>query len=180
MSLKKKRKSSCPFASANRADVLATIVIKNKIDGRTIPFVLAGRKLKAKAMTNLTNPQSRTHKSRGKVGRSINYCRRSPARISLNSFLSVLSRRYDFVGESFCKIRASFMLDRVLSKRGSLSRTVHFSNHKFLGALAFRSCNFLLDICTRTSLKVSLFTQTLFPCLRHLSSCFVRRNVNPH
>ena len=114
MSLKKKRKSSCPFASANRADVLATIVIKNKIDGRTIPFVLAGRKLKAKAMTN---PQNRTHKSRGKVGRSINYCRRSPARISLNSFLSVLSRRYDFVGESFCKIRASFMLDRVLSKR---------------------------------------------------------------
>ena len=119
MSLKKKRKSSCPFASANRADVLATIiVIKNKIDGRTIPFVLAGRKLKAKAMTNLTNPQNRTHKSRGKVGRSINYCRRSPARKSLNSFLSVLSRRYDFVGESFCKIRASFMLDRVLSKRG--------------------------------------------------------------
>ena len=118
MSLKKKRKSSCPFASANRADVLATIVIKNKIDGRMIPFVLAGRKLKAKAMTNLTNPQNRTHKSRGKVGRLINYCRRSPARISLNSFLSVLSRRYDFVGESFCKIRASFMLDRVLSKRG--------------------------------------------------------------
>ena len=39
MSLKKKRKKSCPFASANRADVLATIVIKNKIDGRTIPFV---------------------------------------------------------------------------------------------------------------------------------------------
>ena len=103
-------------ASVNQA--LATIVIKNKIDGRTIPFVLAGRKLKAKAMTNLTNPQNRTHKSRGKVGRSINYCRRSPARISLNSFLSVLSRRYDFVGESFCKIRASFMLDRVLSKRG--------------------------------------------------------------
>ena len=41
MSSKKKRKSSCPFASANRADVLATIVIKSKIDGRTIPFVLA-------------------------------------------------------------------------------------------------------------------------------------------
>ena len=56
MSLKKKRKSSCPFASANQADVLVTIVIKNKIDGRTIPFVLAGRKMKAKAMTNLTNP----------------------------------------------------------------------------------------------------------------------------
>ena len=118
MSLKKKRKSSCPFVSANRADVLATIVIKNKIDGRTIPFMLAGRKLKAKVMTNLTNPQNRTHKSRGKVGRSINYCRRSPARKSLNSFLSVLSRRYDFVGKSFCKIRASFMLDRVLSKLG--------------------------------------------------------------
>ena len=33
---KKKRKSSCPFASANQADVLATIVIKSKIDGRTI------------------------------------------------------------------------------------------------------------------------------------------------
>ena len=30
MSLKKKRKSSCPFASANRADVLATIVIKEQ------------------------------------------------------------------------------------------------------------------------------------------------------
>ena len=63
MSSKKKRKSSCPFASANRADVLATIVIKSKIDGRTIPFVLAGRKLKAKAKTNR---QNRTHKSRDK------------------------------------------------------------------------------------------------------------------
>ena len=60
---KKKRKSSCPFASANRADVLATIVIKSKIAGRTIPFVLAGRKLKAKAKTNT---QNRTHKSRDK------------------------------------------------------------------------------------------------------------------
>ena len=30
----------------------------------------------------------------------------------------VLSRRCDFVGECFCKIRAWFMLDRVLSKRG--------------------------------------------------------------
>ena len=55
----KKRKSSCPFSSANRADVLATIVIKSKIGGRTIPLVLAGRKLKAKAK----NPQNRTHKS---------------------------------------------------------------------------------------------------------------------
>ena len=61
MSLKKK--GSCPFASANRTDVLATTVIKSKIDGRTIPLVLAGRKLKAKAKTN---PQNWTHKSRGK------------------------------------------------------------------------------------------------------------------
>ena len=60
MSSKKKRKSSCYFASANRADVLATTVIKSKIDGRTIPFVLAGRKLKAKAKTNR---QNRTQKS---------------------------------------------------------------------------------------------------------------------
>ena len=63
MSLKKKRKSSCPFASANRAEVLATIVIKSKIDGRTTLLGLAGRKLKAKAKTN---PQNRTHKSRDK------------------------------------------------------------------------------------------------------------------
>ena len=63
MSSKKKRKSSCPFASANRADVLATIVIKSKIDGRTIPFVLAGRKLKVKAKMNR---QNQTHKSRDK------------------------------------------------------------------------------------------------------------------
>ena len=63
MSSKKKRKSSCPFASANQADVLATIVIKSKIGGRTIQFiVLAGRKLKAKAK----NPQNQTHKSRVK------------------------------------------------------------------------------------------------------------------
>ena len=55
MPSKKKRKSSCPFASANRADVLATRVIQS-------------------------------------------IC--------------------DFVGECFCKIRATFMLDRVLSKRG--------------------------------------------------------------
>ena len=33
MSSKKKRKSSCPFASANRADVLATIVIKQPFGG---------------------------------------------------------------------------------------------------------------------------------------------------
>ena len=32
--------------------MLATIVIKSKNDGRTIPSVLAGRKLKAKAKTN--------------------------------------------------------------------------------------------------------------------------------
>ena len=55
MSSKKSRKSSCPFASANRADVLATTVIKSKIDVRTIPLVLAGRKLKAKAKTNPQN-----------------------------------------------------------------------------------------------------------------------------
>ena len=60
---KKKRKSSYPFSSANRADVLATKVIKSKIGGRVIPFiVLAWRKLKAKAK----NPQNRTHKSRAK------------------------------------------------------------------------------------------------------------------
>ena len=63
MSSKNKRKSSCPLASANQADVLATIVIKSKIDGRTIQLVLAGRKLKAKAKTN---PQNRTHNSCGK------------------------------------------------------------------------------------------------------------------
>ena len=64
MSSKKKRKSStCPFASANRADVLVNIVIKSKIDGRMIPLVLAGRKLKAKAKTN---PQNGTQKSRDK------------------------------------------------------------------------------------------------------------------
>ena len=37
-----------------------------------------------------------------------------------------------------------------------LSRTVLFSDHKFLGVFAFRSCNFLFDICTHTSPKVSL------------------------
>ena len=58
-----KKKGSCPFASANRADVLATTVIKSKIDKRAIPLVLAGRKLKAKAKTN---PQNWTHKCRGK------------------------------------------------------------------------------------------------------------------
>ena len=63
MSWKKKNPNSCPFASANRVDVLATILIKSKIDGRTIPLVLAGRKLMAKAKMN---PQNRTHKSCGK------------------------------------------------------------------------------------------------------------------
>ena len=137
--------------------------------------MLAGRKLKAKAMTNQTNPQNRTHKSRGKVGRSINYCRRSPARKSLNSFLSVLSRRYDFVGESFCKIRASFMLDRVLSKRRLPDEDCIFLIICSLALWPFEAVTSCSYICTRTSLKASLFTQTLFPCLRHLSSCFVRR-----
>ena len=63
MSSEKKHKSSCPFASAKRADVLVTVVIKSKIDGRTIPLVLAGRKLKTKAKTE---PQNRTQKNRGK------------------------------------------------------------------------------------------------------------------
>ena len=180
MSLKKKRKSSCPFASANRADVLATIVIKNKIDLRTIPFVLAGRKLKAKVMTNLTNPQNGPTRVVAKLaGQS------TIAGDRLQENLLTVSCR-------FCHADMT-LLEKVSARTGlrscwivsyqnedCLSRTVHFSNHMFLGALAFRSCNFLLDICTRTSLKVSLFTQTLFPCLRHLSSCFVRRNVNPH
>ena len=54
-----------------------------------------------------------------KVGGSNNCCRRLPGRKSLEiSFLSVLSRRCDFVGECFCKIWAWFMLDCVLAKRG--------------------------------------------------------------
>ena len=160
--------------------MLATVVIKGNIDRRTIPVVLAGRKLKAKAKTN---QQNRTHKSHVKSWPVKQLLRRSPARKSLEiSFLSVLSRRCDFVGECFCKIRASFMLVVSCQNEDCLSRTVHFSNHKFLGAFAVRSCNLLTDICTRTSPKVSfpLFTQTLFSCLRNFSSCFVRRNVNPH
>ena len=174
MSSKKKRKSSCPFASANRADVLATRVIQSKIDGRTIPLVLAGRKLKAR--------QRRTRRTGlprvvTKVGYSNNCCQRSPARKSLEiCFLSVLSCICDFVGECFCKVRATFMLDRVLSKRG----------------LPVEDCAFFwsfspFEVVTSWSIsarvrprRFPLFTQTLFPCLRHLSSCFIRRNVNPH
>ena len=60
-----------------------------------------------------------------------------------------------------------------------LSRPVQFSDHKFLGTFTFRSCNFLIDICTRTSPKVSLVYANAFSLssvsLRHLS-----RNVDPH
>ena len=107
MSSKKKRKSSCPFASVNRADVLVTRVIQGKIDVRTIPLVLAGCKLKAR--------QRRTRRTGllrvvTKVGCSNNCCQRSPSRKSLEiCFLSVFSCICDFVGECFCKIRATFI-----------------------------------------------------------------------
>ena len=79
---------------------------KRKIGGRTKPFiVLAWRR------TGLTRVVS-------KGGCLNNCCRRSPARNLLKSVSCQLPRRCDFVGECFCKIRASFMLDRVLSKRG--------------------------------------------------------------
>ena len=55
-----------------------------------------------------------------------------------------------------------------------MSRTVHYSNHKFLGAFSFRSCKFLFDICTRTSSQprsqgLSSYEVGVpegFPCLR--------------
>ena len=52
-----------------------------------------------------------------------------------------------------------------------------------ISAFAVQNGNFLIDICMRsTSPKVSfpLFTRTRFPCIWHLSSCLIRRNVNPH
>ena len=148
MSSKKSHKSSCPFASANRADVLATTVIKSKIAVRTVPLVLAGRKLKAKAKTN---PQN--------LLKSVS-CRFCHADVTSLENVSARS------GLRSCWIGSC-------QNEDCLSRTVHFSNHEFLGAFTFRSCNFLFDVCTRR--RFPLFTQTLFPCLRHLSSCFVRK-----
>ena len=114
-----------------------------------------------------------------RVGRSNNCCRRSLARKSLEiSFLSVFSRRCDFVRECFCKIRAWFMLDRVLSKR---ELPIHFSYHNFLGAFATRSDNFLINTCTSYVLEDFLsfvYANAFF--VSSASVCFVRGNVNPH
>ena len=72
-------------------------------------IVRAGQKLKAKAKMNL---QTQTHKSHG---RTIVAAKLSLARKSCEiSFLPVLSRECDFVGECFRKLRAWFILDRVL------------------------------------------------------------------
>ena len=136
--------------------------------------MLAGRKLKTKAKTNL---QNRAHKSHGKSW-PVEQLMLSPATACKKSreisLLPVLSRRCDFVGECSRKIRPWLILDRVLSKRAlpveECKRCLQY----------VRSGNFLF--CTRTSPWVSfpLFTRTLFTCLRHLSKSFVRLNVNPH
>ena len=180
MSSKKKRKSSCPFASANRADVFATRVIQSKIDGRTIPLVLAGRKLKERQRRTRRTGLPRVVTN---VSCSNNCCQRSPARKSLEICFFRFCHAYVYVTllenvSARSGLRSCWIV--TCQNEDCLSRTVHFSDHKFLGAFAFRSCNFLIDICTRTSPKASLDYATLFPCLRHLPSCFIRRNVNPH
>ena len=119
----KKHKSSCPFASANQADVLATIVIKSKINGRTIPLVLAVCKLKAKARKNLQNQTQNVS-----------------ARSQLHSRWILSCQNED-----------------------CLSRTVHFSDQKFLRTFAFRSCNFF------SVRYLHAYVPEGFPCLR---KCF--------
>ena len=113
MSSKKKRKSPCSFASSKKPSEQSFEFIRY--------IVRAGRKLKTKAKTNL---QTRTHKSHGRTIVAGNRLqenlvnRQSLARKSREiSFLPVLSRGCDFVGECFRKLWAWFILDRVLWKQ---------------------------------------------------------------
>ena len=159
--------------------MLATIVIKSKIDGRTIPLVLAGVKTKGKGKDEHTKSDSKESWQKLADQTTI-----AGDRLQENLLKSVSCR--------FCHADVT-LLENVSARSGlrscwivscqnedCLSRTVHFSNHNLLGTFTFRSCNFLFDNCTRTSRRFPLFTQTHFPCLRHLSSCFVRRNADPY
>ena len=119
MSSKKKRKSPWSFASSKKPS-------KSKAFEFIRYIVRAGRELKTKAKTNL---QTRTHKSHGRTIVAGNRLqenlvnRQSLARKSREiSFLPVLSRGCDFVGECFRKLRAWFILDRVLWKQALPSR----------------------------------------------------------
>ena len=96
MSSKKKRKSPCSFASSKKPS-------KSKAFEFIRYIVRAGRKLKTKAKTNL---QTQTHNSHGRTIVAGNRLqenimnRQSLARKSReNSFLPVLPRGCDFVGE---------------------------------------------------------------------------------
>ena len=145
--------------------MLATIiVIKSKINGRTIPLVLAGRKNEGKGNDKPVEPNSQESWQKLDGQTTVD-----GDRLQENLLKSVSCW--------FCHAHVT-LLENVSTRSGLcscwmvscqnedyLSRTVHFSNHKFFGAFAVHSCNLLIDICMHTSPKISfpLFTQTLFP-----------------
>ena len=122
------------------------LVIKNKIDGRTIPLVLAGRKLKARRIrrTGLTRVIA-------KVGRKTV----ADDRVQENLLKSVSCRfcHADMTLLQNVSVRSGLGSCCIVSCQNEdcLSRTLHFSDHNFLSAFAVRSCNFLIDICMRKS-----------------------------
>ena len=146
---------------------------------RMIPLVLAGRKLKAKAMTN---PQNQTYKSRGK---SWPIKQLLPAiackKISWNQFL------VGFVTH-MCICWRMFLQDPCFVHVGSCPVKTRIACRGLcifliISSLALSpfkvvtSCLIAVRVCPW---RFPLFMQMLFPCLRHLWSCFLRRNVNPH
>ena len=182
MSVKKKHLSPCPFASAKKSSKRKRGSNSFNKDGSDVLLAVSDwgscfeqEKLIALDKEDQNWWENKTvsaswaqiegkGKDQPKVGQSNNCCRWSPARKSLEiSFLLVLSRRCDSVGEYFCKIRAWFMLDRVLSKRG----------------LPVKECVFLLalspfQVGTSWSISAcvcpSLVYAKAFPLSQHLSS----------
>ena len=98
--------------------MLATIVIKSKIatwENDTISATRVQTEGKGKDQPAEPDSQESWQKLADQTNNAGDRLQGKSLKIS---FLSVLSRRCDFVGECFCKIWASFMLDRVLLKQG--------------------------------------------------------------
>ena len=142
--------------------MLATIVIKSKIDGRTIPLVLAGAQTEGKRKDKPAelDSQESWQKLADQTTIGSNHLQENLMKSVSCPFCHTYVTLLENVSAR-SRLRCSCWIVSCQND-DCLSRTVHFSNHKFLGAFAFRSCNFLFDICMLTSPKVSLVYANTF------------------
>ena len=162
MPAKKKRKSSCPFAGVNRTDVLETNCSdqeQNRWENDTVSASWAQTEGKGKDEPAEPDSQESWQKLADQT---------TIAGICLQENL------LKSVSCQFCHTHVT-LLENVSERSGlrscwimscqnedCLSRTVHFSNHKSIGAFTFQSRNFLFDFCRHTSPKVSLVYANAF------------------